>query len=182
MWGGEGADAFAFGGGSGGRRRVWTRRLRVECSGTASATPTRRTMEPTRPSVWRNGSGITARKVKAVVIARSEWRRRPPGVVRVSARQRATVSGVNQTVRPPHARRPASYSAQPRTNASLQQGRWLRCVVYNKGHSVFGIVKTARPARTCARITDDAHSPSRAVRASTISRWWFMLRARSRRL
>ena len=56
-------------------------------------------MEPTKPPVWRSGSRNTARKVNAAVIAH----------------QRSTASGVNQTVRLPRARSPASYSAQLRT-------------------------------------------------------------------
>jgi hypothetical protein len=58
--------------GTAGRCRVRARRLSVEWSGTASSTPSRWTMEAINPSVWRSGSRYTARRVNAVVIARSE--------------------------------------------------------------------------------------------------------------
>src|SRR4051794_8669256 len=48
----------------GGQRVVW--------SGTARSSPSRRITEPIRPSVWRNGRRNTARKVRAVRIARGE--------------------------------------------------------------------------------------------------------------
>jgi hypothetical protein len=51
---------------------VSARRLKVEWSGTARARPSRRTIDPIRPSVWRNARRNTARKVSAVVIATAE--------------------------------------------------------------------------------------------------------------
>jgi hypothetical protein len=55
-----------------GKRTTLARRLMVEWSGTASSTPSKSMMEPTYPSVWRSGNRNRVRKVKAVVIARSE--------------------------------------------------------------------------------------------------------------
>src|SRR3954452_12789743 len=49
----------------------------------------------------------------------------PPRVVRGAAAQAATASGVNQTVRLPRARRPASYSAQLVTRCRCF-GMWRR--------------------------------------------------------
>src|SRR3954469_19531669 len=49
----------------------------------------------------------------------------PPRVVRGSARQAAIASGVNQTVKLPRARRPASYSAQLATRCRCF-GMWRR--------------------------------------------------------
>ena len=44
-------------------------------------------MEPIRPSVWRRARRNTALSVRAVRIARGEYQRCPPGVVRAGARQ-----------------------------------------------------------------------------------------------
>src|SRR3954447_2055802 len=52
----------------------------------------------------------------------------PPRVVRGAAAQAATASGVNQTVRLPRARRPASYSAQLVTRCRCF-GMWRRQAV-----------------------------------------------------
>jgi hypothetical protein len=47
-----------------------------------------------------------------VVIAKAEYEGSPPLLVRGSAFQAATASGVNHTVKLPRARRPSSYSAR----------------------------------------------------------------------
>src|SRR4051794_15923016 len=67
-----------------------------------------RDMEPIRPSVCRNARRNTARKVKAVRIARGEYQGCPPRVVRGSAAHASTASSVNHTVRLPRWRRLAS--------------------------------------------------------------------------
>jgi len=69
-------------------------------------------MELIRPSVWRRARRNTALSVSAVKIARGEYQRCPPRVVRGSAFQVATASSVNQTVRLPRWRKLASYSRQ----------------------------------------------------------------------
>src|SRR3954465_8542368 len=53
---------------------VAARRLKVVWSGTRSASPSRRRMEPISPSVCRNARRNTARKVSAVRIARASTR------------------------------------------------------------------------------------------------------------
>ena len=55
-----------------GTSRVSARRLRVEWSGTARSSPSRRRMEPISPSVWRSARRNTARSVSAVRIASAE--------------------------------------------------------------------------------------------------------------
>ena len=58
-------------------------------------------MEPISPSVWRSARWNTALSVSAVRMARGEYQRCPPWVVRGSAAQAATASSVNHTVRLP---------------------------------------------------------------------------------
>ena len=58
-------------------------------------------MEPISPSVWRSAKRNTALSVSAVKIARGEYQRCPPRVVRGSAFQAATASSVNHTVKLP---------------------------------------------------------------------------------
>ena len=58
-------------------------------------------MEPVSPSVCRSARRNTSLSVSAVKIARGEYQRYPPLVVRGSAFQTATASFVNQTVRLP---------------------------------------------------------------------------------
>ena len=65
-------------------------------------------MEPINPSAWRRARRNTARSVRAVVIANAEYRGYPPRPVRGPARHASIASGVNQTVKLPRARRPAS--------------------------------------------------------------------------
>jgi hypothetical protein len=55
-----------------GTSSVSARRLRVLWSGTGRSRPSRRIMDPIRPSVWRRARRNTARKVKAVVMASAE--------------------------------------------------------------------------------------------------------------
>ncbi len=66
--------------------------------------------EPIRPSVCRKAKWNRARSVSAVKIARGEYQRCPPPVVRGSARHASTASSVNQTVRLQRRRRLASYA------------------------------------------------------------------------
>ena len=54
-----------------GTSKVSALRLRVVGSGTERARPSRRMMEPIRPSVWRRAKRNTALRVSAVVIARA---------------------------------------------------------------------------------------------------------------
>ena len=68
-------------------------------------------MEPISPSVWRSARRNTALSVNAVRIARGEYQGCPPRVVRGSARQAATASSVNHTVKLPCWRKAASYAA-----------------------------------------------------------------------
>jgi hypothetical protein len=56
-----------------GTSSVAARRLRVEWSGTRSASPGRPMTEPIRPSAWRSARRNTARRVSAVRIARGEY-------------------------------------------------------------------------------------------------------------
>src|SRR3954454_15082732 len=100
-------------------------RLSVEWSGTASVRPRRSMIEPMRPSVCRRASRNTARSVSAVRIASGEYHACPPRPVRGSAFHAATASGVNQTVRLPRARRPASCAAQLVTRGFCF-GMWWR--------------------------------------------------------
>src|SRR4051795_9998556 len=85
-------------------------------------------MEPISPSVWRSARRNTARSVRALAIATAEYEGCPPRVVRGAAAQAATASGVNQTVRLPRERRPASYSAQLVTQCRCF-GMWRRQAV-----------------------------------------------------
>src|SRR4051794_40948482 len=55
-----------------GTASVSARRLRVEWSGTGRSRPSSCRTEPISPSVWRSAKRNTARRVSAVVIARSE--------------------------------------------------------------------------------------------------------------
>src|SRR3954465_12927408 len=111
-----------------GTANVSARRLRVEWSGTGRLRSSSCRTEPISPSVWRSAKRNTARRVSAVVIARSEWGGCPPRLVRGAAAQAATASGVNQTVRLPRGRRAASDSAQlvPRCRCF---GMWRRQAV-----------------------------------------------------
>src|SRR4051794_23369980 len=90
-------------------------------------------MEPTRPSVWRRPRRNTARSVRAVRIASGEYQGWPPRVVRGSARQAATASSVNQTVRLPRCSRAASYSAQLVTRCRCLGMRWRRAALALNG-------------------------------------------------
>ena len=69
-------------------------------------------MEPIRPSVWRSAKRNTARRVRAVRIARCEYQGCPPRVLRGSALQATIASAVNQIVKLPRWRRLASYARQ----------------------------------------------------------------------
>ncbi len=60
--------------------------------------PGRRMAEPIRPCVCRRASRNTARSVRAVRIAKGEWMRCPPRIVRGSAVHAAIASSVTQTV------------------------------------------------------------------------------------
>ena len=84
-----------------GTSSVLARRLGVERFGTARAGPSRGMMEPVSPSVCRSARRKTSLSVSAVKIARGEYQRYPPLVVRGLAFQAATASFVNQTVRLP---------------------------------------------------------------------------------
>src|SRR4051812_48625399 len=95
-----------------GTSSVSARRLSVAWSGTARVSPSRWMMEPISPSVWRSARRNTALSVRAVKIARGEYQRCPPRVVRGSAFQATTASSANQTVRLPRFRRAASYAAE----------------------------------------------------------------------
>ena len=65
-------------------------------------------MEPIRPSVWRSANRNTARSVRAVRMASSEYQGCPPRVVRGCAFQATIASSVNQTLRLPRWRKLAS--------------------------------------------------------------------------
>ena len=91
-----------------GTSSVAERRLRVVWSGTRSASPSRSTMEPTRPSVCRNAKRNTARSVSPVRIARGEYQGCLPRVARGSAAHAAIASSLNHTVKLPRWRNPAS--------------------------------------------------------------------------
>ena len=69
-----------------GTSSVAARRDRVLWSGAAKSSPSRPTMEPIRPSVWRSAKWNTARSVSAVRIARGEYQGCPPAVTRGCAR------------------------------------------------------------------------------------------------
>src|SRR3712207_5771645 len=84
-----------------------------------------RRTEPISPSAWRSARRNTARSVRAAAIARAEYEGCPPRPVRGSAFHAATASGVNQTVRLPRARRPASYAARLVTRCFCL-GMWRR--------------------------------------------------------
>ena len=116
-----------------GTSSVAARRDRVVWSGTARSSPSRRRIEPIRPSVWRRPRRNTARSVSAVRIARGEYQGCPPRVVRGSARQAATASSVNQTVRLPRWRRAASYAAQLVTRCRCLGMRWRRAALALNG-------------------------------------------------
>src|SRR3954454_23523421 len=90
-------------------------------------------MEPIRTSVWRRPRRNTARSVSAVRIASGEYQGWPPRVVRGSARQAATASSVNQTVRLPRWRRAASYAAQLVTRCRCLGMRWRRAALALNG-------------------------------------------------
>src|SRR3954466_4536787 len=90
-------------------------------------------MEPISPSVWRRPRRNTARSVSAVRIASGEYQGWPPRVVRGSARQAATASSVNQTVRLPRWRRAASYAAQLVTRCRCLGMRWRRAALALNG-------------------------------------------------
>ena len=64
--------------------------------------------EPISPSVWRSPKRNTARSVRAVRMASSEYQGWPPRAVRGSALQAAMASSVNQTVKLPRWRKLAS--------------------------------------------------------------------------
>src|SRR4051812_23015519 len=95
-----------------GTSSVSARRLRGLWSGTGRSRPSRRRMEPISPSVWRRARRNTARKVRAVVIARGEYQGCPPRVVRGAARHPSITAALNHTVRLPRWRKLASYSRQ----------------------------------------------------------------------
>jgi len=69
-------------------------------------------MEPISPSVWRNARRNTALSASAFRIAKEDYQRCPPAVVRGSARHPSIASSGNQTVRLPRWRRAASYAAE----------------------------------------------------------------------
>ena len=98
-----------------------------------SSRPSRRRMEPIRPSVWRRPRRNTARSVSAVRIASGEYQGCPPRVVRGSARQAAIASSVNHTVRLPRCRRAASYAAQLVTRCRCLGMRWRRAALALNG-------------------------------------------------
>src|SRR3954464_13314560 len=77
-----------------GTSRVAARRLRVVWSGTGRSRPSRRMTEPISPSVCRYARRNTARSVRAVRMASSEYQGWPPRVVRGSALQAAMASSV----------------------------------------------------------------------------------------
>ena len=93
-------------------------------------------MEPISPSVWRKAKRNTARSVNAVRIARGEYQGCPPRVVRGAARQAAIASSVNQTVRLPRCRKPASYSAQLVTRCRCLGMRWRRAALILLCHKI----------------------------------------------
>src|SRR5215212_230449 len=110
-------------------------------------------IEPIRPSVCRNARRNTARKVSAVRIARAEYQGCPPRVVRGSACHAWTASAVNQTVKLPRWRRPASYSRQFVTLRFCRGIWWRRSWFSLKGTlGIRGQVRgrPATPARPAA--------------------------------
>ena len=144
-------------------------RHRVVWSGTARSSPSRPMTEPISPSVWRNGRRNTARSVSAVRIAKGEYQGCPPRVVRGSALHAWIASSVNQTVRLPRWRRPASYSRQFVT-LCLCLGMWWRRSWFNlngkagirgseKGRSSY--VGPARSATDRIRATTPPGCPDR---------------------
>src|SRR4051812_26857723 len=88
-----------------GTSRVAARRLRVVWSGTGRSRLSRRITEPISPSICRYARRNTARSVRAVRMASSEYQGWPPRVVRGSASQAVIASSENQTVRLPRWRR-----------------------------------------------------------------------------
>src|SRR3954467_12798212 len=105
-----------------GTSSVSARRHRVVWSGTARSSPSRPMTEPISPSVCRYASRNTARSVRAVRIARSEYSGCPPRLVRRSA---SHASSENQTVKLPRRRRLSSYSRQFVT-LRFCSGMWRR--------------------------------------------------------
>src|SRR3954464_5485680 len=89
--------------------------------------------EPISPSVCRNGRGETGRKVKARRTGRGEESGCPPRVARGSACHAWTASSVNQTVKLPRWRRPASYSRQFTTLRFCRGICWRRSWFSLKG-------------------------------------------------
>src|SRR5208337_5531147 len=116
-------------------------------------------MEPINPSVWRRASRNTALSVRAVRIANGEYQGCPPRVVRGAACQAAIASSVNQTVKLPRWRKPASYAAQLVTLRFCLGIWWRRAALALNGMAGSGSEQACilsrpnpRPARRAARI------------------------------
>jgi hypothetical protein len=85
------------------------------------------------PSVWRRGRLNTQASVRAVSMARSEYRGWPPRILRRGACHPANASGVTHNVRLPRRRRPASYSRQFVTLNFILPMRWRRAALCLNG-------------------------------------------------